>query len=424
MGLIASTLKLASVRNFAASVPVWQSGIAQLPDSNYQTFAREGYMKNELVYACVEELSTSAAEPVMMAKTGDRWVHSGPIIDLLNHPNPFMDRFEFWATIIMYRSLAGNAYILKVRSGAGRVVELWLMRPDRVKVVPSRTDYISHYTYDVGGGEVIRLPADDVIHIKTRHPVNDWYGMPPLMAISGRTDIDNWMKDFVKSAFQNGGMPGAVLSIKQKVTQEQKDDIRNRFRGNFSGPQGWHELLVLDNTEASYTPMSMPLGQRGLVIPELDEIEEARIPMAFGVPQSLIGTRTSYQNGGYANKRAEEQHFWTGTLIPLYRELAGPLNLRLAPDFPRISEVAFDVSDVWALQDDLDKVHSRARENARAGIWSVEEAREVTGLNARWAPDATFLVPSATPPMAGTDLEDPVLPEPVTPPQLPPGGAE
>jgi len=100
------------------------------------------------------------------------------------------------------------------------------------------------------------------------------------------------------------------------------------------------------------------------------------------------------------------------------------LNLRLVPEFARISEVAFDVSDVWALQDDLDKVHSRARENARAGIWSVQEAREQTGMNAAWSSDAVFLVPSATPPMAGDDFADPELPEPPappTPPQLPVG---
>lgn len=396
-----------SQRGFSASVPVWQAGQAQLPDAKYSTYATEGYMKNELVFACIEELATSAAEPRMQARIGDKWVKTHPIVTLLGRPNPFMDDFEFWSTVIMHRSLAGNAYALIVRSRSGKVAELWLMRPDRVRVIPSRETYISHYTYDVGGGEIIKLPVEDVIHFKSRHPLNDWYGMPPLMAVSGRTDIDNYMKDFVKSAFQNGGMPGAILSIKQKMTPEDKEATRNRFRNSFSGPGGWHELLILDNAESSFTPMTMSLGTRGLVIPELDEIEEARIPMAFGVPQSLIGTRTSYQNGGYANKRAEEQHFWTGTLSPLYRELSGPLNLRLVPNFTRVDEVGFDLSGVLALQDDVDKVASRWANLANKGIATIQEAREKVGLPREWSSDDVFLVPSSSVGVSGEDLEEP-----------------
>jgi hypothetical protein len=153
--------------------------------------------------------------------------------------------------------------------------------------------------------------------------------------------------------------------------------------------------------------MTMQLGQRGLVVPELDQISEARIPMAFGVPQSLIGTRTSYENGGYANKRAEETHFWTGTLIPLYRELAGALNLKLVPEFPRLNEIAFDTSDVRALQEDEDKVHARLREDARAGVISLQEAREGMGFPAKWPDDAVFLIPSSSVGVSGDDLEEP-----------------
>ena len=37
------------------------AGIASYPDANYSNFASEGYAKNEIVHACIRELSISAA---------------------------------------------------------------------------------------------------------------------------------------------------------------------------------------------------------------------------------------------------------------------------------------------------------------------------------------------------------------------------
>lgn len=392
-----------SQRDFSSTIPTWQNGVAQLPNNRYDTYAREGYMKNEVVFACIDELATTAAEPKLKARSGNTWKDDGELLSLLNNPNPFMDRFQFWATVIMHRGLAGNAYAIIERSRAGKPVELWMLRPDRVKVVPSTAKYISHYTYDIGAGQVVRMPVEDVIHWKTRHPIDDWYGMPPLMPVSGRVDIDNYMRDFVKSAFENGGMPGAILTVKQKMSPEQKQETAERFRSKFSGPNGWHEILLLDNAESSYTPMTMSLGQRGLVVPELDDISIERICSAFHVFPPLIGYMM--ESGGYNSLFALERHWWTSTVIPLYKELAGPLNLRLVPNFLRVNEVEFDMSDVWALQEDVDRVATRWTNAGQKGFASVEEVREKLGLPREIPAGDTFLIPSSSEPIEGEDIE-------------------
>ena len=53
------------------------------------------------------------------------------LLALLDRPNRFMDRYEFWRTVILHRSIAGNAYALKVRSQSGAVVELITIRTER-----------------------------------------------------------------------------------------------------------------------------------------------------------------------------------------------------------------------------------------------------------------------------------------------------
>lgn len=421
MGLVARALRVPTIKASTQQwqpAPNWQINRAQLPDARYQTYALEGYSANELVFACIEELSTSAAEPSMHARVGQAWVTTHPILDLLNRPNPFMDRFEFWATVIMHLSIAGNAYALKIRSGSMKVVQLWLIRPDRVRIVPINGGWDRRYDIDIGGGEFVPISSKDIIQFKRRNPLNDLYGMPPLMPISGRVDIDNYTRDFVKTFFLNAGVPGGVLTIKGSVDDEEKEMIRNRFRNTVGGPSHWHDLLILDNAESTFTPMTAQLGARGLVIPDLDEISEARIPMVFGVPQSLIGTRTSYANGGYANKRAEKTEFWDNTLSPMYQEMVGPLNMNLVPDFTRVDEIAFDLSQVRALQEDIDKVHARIRADYESGLMPLETAQNRIGL-ANNERKGMYLVPMTVVPTPSKVLDDALASgEQVPPPRL------
>lgn len=423
MGLISRTLNaiVPAVTSMPFSIPTYQADRPLLNDAKYLTYAKEGYQKNELVFACIEELSTSAAEPKWMAKVGAEWVHEGLAVDILNRPNPFMDGYEFLATIIMHRALAGNAYALVVRSRSGKPVELWLLRPDRVSVVPHRQRFVSHYEYDTGDGDFVELPVEDVIHWKTRNPVNDFYGQPALMAIAGRVDIDNYMRDFVRTYFTNAGVPSGLLNVKGKLGEAARAELRNRHRQNYGGPSGWHELMIIDQSEASFTAMTANLGPQGLVIPELDEISEARICMAFGVPPELMGARVGMQNSSYAQKRSARESFWDETLSPLYREIAGPVNLRFGPNYPRISEIALDLSKVRALQEDVDKVHARLRADLTSGGITIEEFRLATGR--KEAAEGTYLVPSnLVPVLAGRVRDGSLGEEPAAEPLMLPAG--
>lgn len=399
MGLIADVLRSvvpAAKQVGRVVVPAWQGGMAQTPPASYEAYAREGYSRNELVYACIEELATSAAEPRIAAyrrtAAGLERLDQHPIIDLLERPNPFTDRFSFWATVIMHLSLAGNAYAEKVRSRAGRVVELWLWRPDWVRVVPDPERFISHYVVQVGG-QSYRVEPRDMVHFKTRHPLDQHYGMPPLMAAVGRVDIDNYMRRFVAAFFENAGVPMGLLNVEKALRPDEKREIQESFRRQFGGPSGWWRLMVLEGSQAKFEPMGMSLGSRGLVLPELDEITETRICMVFGVPPILVGTRLGLQRSTYANYREARASFWDETLIPLYKSLAARLNLSLVPEFEGVDEVQFDLSDVQALREDQDAVHERARRNAAAGLWSIEEGRVATGREPRPSPDDHFLLP-------------------------------
>lgn len=396
MGLLRSTFD--SIRNFQSFAPIaissFQSGRPTFSDGKYLSFAREGYQANELVYAGIEELASSAAEPRFVIQTpgglvsegtrrylDGRWQDTGghPMLGLLNMPSPFMDAFSFWANVIMYLYIAGNAYGLIVRSASGKPVELWLMRPDRISIIPSATEYIARYEYDSGSGTPVPLPVADVIHWKKRNPTNDFYGQSPLLAGAGRIDIDNYMKSFVGTFFKRAGVPVGMLNVEGAVDEDTRKEYRDRFSRDYGGPDGWHGLMVISKSKATFTPMTRDLGNSGLVVPELDEISEARILMLLGVPPELIGARVGMQNSSYAQKRAARESFWDETLAPLYKELAGPIVLRLSPNYRDVTGGKFDLADVRALQEDEDKIAARERSDMLAGGMTIEEYRERRG---------------------------------------------
>lgn len=425
MGLIAETFgALAGIlpaRKVAvgAAVQTWEHGTPQQQRESYYRYALEGYSGNEVVFACIEELATSAAEPRLVAvrktKDGTEQLHDHEVLRLFERPNPFTSGYDLIAGVIMYHAVAGNAYLEKVRSRAGKVVELWPLRPDRMFVVPDETRHIGGYDYRLGS-LLHRFDARDVIHLKTRNPLDDWYGMPPTRPAAARIDTANAMREFTAAFFRNAGVPSGLLSIEKQVGAAEAQMIRDRFRGDYGGAAGWHNLLVLANQgTVSYTPMGLPLGERGLVMPELDEIIDAKTAMVFGVPLELIGARLGMIHGNRSTMKEARASFWDETLVPRYRELAATLTTALQPEYGDFDYLEFDLSTVKALQEDENARTDRVLKQMHGGAISLQEARTDLGKDPSFPPGAILVMPDNISGLPAEQLGAP--PEPTLPPE-------
>ncbi|MGE0057017.1 MAG: phage portal protein [Dehalococcoidia bacterium] len=418
------------------SVPVGSGRATQ--GSGYAAGAK-AYASNEIVYAAVNLLANSASEPriiglrhtksrqqtraqnrvlashgfpsrmrsaILMA-SGYTEEIDHPVVRLLNNPNPYMSSGQLWATVSMDLDLAGNAYVLKARGVLGNAMELWRLRPDRVKILAGDMSkgepFITGFEYKVGNAVVV-FPYEDVIHFKTPGG-DDYYGMPPLMPIMGRIAIDGYMQGFLRAFFERGGTgPGSILSVKGEMSQEDKDEAKERFRRQFGGSGGWHEMMILDNSDgAVYTQLGLARGLRDALPKELDAVSEARIAMAFGIPGSILGLLIGYESSSYANKRQDWQVFWDLTMTPRLSNMDDVLNLRLVPEFAGIDEVTFDLSDIRALQEDVDKLQERARANVQAGLMSHPEGRMAIGLPPE-AVDGVYFLPTSHKPVPVSQL--------------------
>jgi HK97 family phage portal protein len=339
------------------------TGFAELPDVNYSNYAKEGYEKNELVFACIREIATSASEAPAMAtikKTDPvEYVETGQLADLLENPNNYQTRYELIESIITFLQITGNAYLYKERSTGG-LSSIYCLRPDRIKIVPNK-----YYEYEIDG-KVYNIPIEDVGHIKFPNPTDDHYGLSPLQPMARIVNLDLDATDFTRTFFRNAGVPSGLLKLKRKIAnRDEADRIRTAWRSQFQGIRNWHRIAVLDD-DASYEAMGSNIAD--MEIDAIRDLSESRICAALGVPPILVGAKVGLKTATYSNYAQAKESFWEETLLPLYRRIEDSLNRIILPELPGVQnteKITFNFSDVRALQDDETDMWNRNLIKAR-----------------------------------------------------------
>src|SRR3990167_5444509 len=119
----------------------------------YDTLAEEGYQKNMVVYRCVSLIARGVGSvPWKLYKNGKQFT-SHPLLTLLQNPNPQQGLARFMEGVTAYLLLSGNVYIEAV-SVSQEPLELYLLRPDRVMVIPGESGIPEAFQYSLTGRSV------------------------------------------------------------------------------------------------------------------------------------------------------------------------------------------------------------------------------------------------------------------------------
>ncbi len=381
-----------NTKTAALLLPTWQGGAPSYPEASFENMVRFGWRKNELIFACVSKTAATASFVNLVVKgSNDKPIDDHPLRQLIRRPNPFMDEFDFWYSVVCYQKLGGGAYFEKERDRAGRVIRLWPLRPDWMRPVRSAKEFIGGYQFAIPGREPITLAARDVLDFKLFDPMNLYRGYPPA-AVAGRVgDVDNATTDYLKMFMEKGGMPPGLLKTKQKLLDQDVSDIRRRWGERYGGPEHWLEPAVLDS-DAKFQQMGMTFKDMGFDV--LDARSEARICMVMNVPPIIVGAKIGLDRATYSNYGEARLAWWEDTLIPQYRNFESVIANDLAPEFGDGLSVEFDLGDVPALKEGEDSKWGRANEGLARGYLTVNEARAVVGLEAIGEPGDRFLRPS------------------------------
>ena len=370
----------------ARMIPVWQQGKPLPQPRDFKKFADEGYRLNSIIHACVQEIASSAAEPRLIVEQNQsgEWVEvedTGAevadgelaLLRLFDNPNREQSQFEFLENLVTYLMVMGNDFVHKVRSGRGVPVELWHLRPDRMKIVPGADGIVESYRLGSSGLTDKPIKAEDVTHIQARpDPIDDYWGLSPIVACARAADVDDQVLDYIRAFFENAGTPAGILTLKTQVHKDERDRILEMWRDRQTGPEGWHGLAVLD-ADAEFQNVGAAPGQ--LKIDFIFDSSESRICSVFGVPPIIVGTRIGLIRSTFANYREARRSFWRETLSPLYARIADKLTHGVATEFGDDLRVRFDLTGIEELQESHETKRAHAMQAWDKGVMTLNEAR-------------------------------------------------
>lgn len=338
---------------------------------------------------------------------------------LLDRPNPYYPGELLWAATLADRTADGNAYWLKVRSGAGRPVQLWwvphtMMEP---KWPDDGSVFISHYNYtpDV---TPIRVDPADVVHFRSGlDPQNPRKGCSPLKALLREIFTDDEAANYTASMLRNVGVPPVVISPGKdaKASQEDLEETKSIYVQRTTGDQRGMPIVMSASTDIKvlgFSPQQMDMRI-------VRRVPEERVSAVLGIPAAVVGLGTGLENTKVGATMSEmREQAYESNIIPTQRLMGAELRSQLLPDFGDIRKLKleFDLSQVRVLQADQNELHSRARDDLKAGGITVNEFREMIDLEPLEGPAGDVLyVPIGVTPTHPDDIAQPALPAPTQP---------
>lgn len=341
-----------------------------------------------VAFACIDAIAraTSAAKLRAYLDAGGQAEEDPehPARALLTSPNPTMSEAEFWYFVVAMAASTGFCVIEKVRAAAGNVVELWPLVSPWLKV-RTRSQKAPTWVYKVPNNPDWLLAAEDVIVVTYRpDPTGHPSGWSPLRALRRELAIDDDMTDFLNVLLQRGGVPPIGLAVQPqdgkipKLDQAEADAIIERFVQKYGGSKQWNRPVWLGGLKVER--IGLDLGE--LLWPEVREMVEAHVCLAFGVPAGMLGTQVGLARNTYSNAETDRRKFYEDTITPLWARLDGAFTRSLLPEFaPRPgTSLEFDVAEIPALQDDKDKAWTRATAAWGAGGVTLNQYQHELGL--------------------------------------------
>lgn len=362
--------------------PLWMN-------RNYTKFADEAYTKNVIAHKCISLVSKLTAsidwKLFELTESGKNYFRKHPIIDLLNYPNPLTSGSLFFESVISYKLISGNSFVLAVTNSTGTPKELYTLRPDRVSISTDKNGYINNYIYNAGAKD-IKYPVDkisgrsQVLHYKNFNPLNDHFGLSPIEAAAYSIDQHNQAAKWNQALLQNGAKPSGALIVRSvaeggmgSLTEEQFARIKGQIEDQYTGYNNAGRPLLLEGgmdwREMSISPKDMDYIQS-------KNTAAREIALAFGVPPQLLGIPG---DNTYSNLQEARLALWEHTILPMLDDITDALNRWLVPQFKKSENlfITYDQDTISALTPRTEALWARLN---GVSFLTDEEKRELAGI--------------------------------------------
>lgn len=312
----------------------------------------EGYKNLVWVHRCINAYSQQLASVPWRAYSvkddgTETYLPNHPFETLMNNPNPFFGRKEFFDTFVAHVFLAGRAYMEKVYV-QGQVKQLWMVRPDWVTPNRDQIKYIDGYSFlPPGAGTPTKLSNDQIVEFRYIDPLDSYGSMSVLTAASRTMEMDNAAIVWNKALLDNQAVPGGVFNIPvASMTKPQRDELKLAIQEEYTSDQRFQAMVLWGGVEwkqMGLSPADMQfLNQR--------EVNKYEICAIMGVPPMVVGAT---QDPTYANYQTGRLAWWEDGIIPLLEWVRNKMNAQVAPTFGPNIRIHYDLSRTPAMRSAL-----------------------------------------------------------------------
>jgi HK97 family phage portal protein len=359
--------------------PIWNAtgnGYGRLlPEWNIGS-AVEAYERNPIVYACVRLIATELANaaPRVFSKRGtDKGeMTDHPLIKLLNHPNPFQSGHELMEGIATWLELAGECPVYLNLSANGEPVEMYILDPRFLTVIPDAKKYVSGYLYKAPSGEEISFTPDEIVLFRDFNPKSQYRGHAPIRSARYVVDSDQYQEEYNRDFFGNDALPRAVLTTPSQLPDNIFNRLKKMWKETYQGRGKAHQLAIL---EGGVDVKILQQTAKDMDFAQLGEKNIQRICAAFRVPKALLGidldlNRASAETMAYIFAR------WT--IKPKLRMIQEKLNNELLPLYKRGGDYFIRFDDPVSV--DPEQKNARYLALSQTGAISPNEIRDEEDL--------------------------------------------
>ena len=314
--------------------------------------------------------SKSVAE---FARTGDdlEEITDGPLVDLLNQPNPDMTASQFWEYTQRCMELTGKAFHLYT-NGKGR----WGLNPlgpQYVKVMPGTDRLIESFAYGRSAEIEDVFDADEVAYY--RHQValdKPWEGTGPLGMILTDAQIDMARAIHNLALWQSGLSVQAVASFDPSTPEKSAKASIDAINANHRGPRNAGRLLGMIGLKGIE---NLSMTPRDMVADDMDDPTAIRIWGAFGVPESLL----KLNDANLASSASGHVQYQRNTILPRVCNIADMITQYIIPEFAGLEAGEIVCSPDNPVHEDDTQLRATMQAEVAAGVITPNEYRQEFG---------------------------------------------
>jgi len=281
---------------------------------------KEGMQKVTWVARCIDAIAGNQARlPIQLRKDNspDGEILSGKgaknsrLLEVLNNKsnigeNSFIFRYRVSAQLLLGTR---GVFIEKVRGRDGGIVGLNLLPPQSTAPIPDAKKFVSGFEVQMPHGQKVTLKPEDVLWIRRPHPLDPYLSLTPLEACGVAIEIENLAKLYNRNYLLNDGRPGGLLVLRGEIDDDDKEELKSRFRGNLSRT-GYTSVIASDDGVDYVDTSASP---RDAAYMQMRQITKEEILASFGVPESVIGNAAGRT---FSNAAEEIRVFWMETMLP------------------------------------------------------------------------------------------------------------